>query len=486
MDAASVAITLCTTCIHGYRAFQSLKSLGNDAQIILSKIEIQEHRLQGLKQTLEIIQRSANIRDLNLVKDSICNTLKSIQLLTTDATHLRSHYKLKLETDTRNTTEEANAGDVDTPSLGVRVRRAYVWKWLVFDKANMDKLATDLKTLTDGLEDLFQMAVRHEFPSSILAAWISSLNTQEPSELKIVAAASADTYPDLSSDATRKLERLAAESDFHVDLPRRATLYGIGDFSYPEPAVGDNNRAMAMLPASRELALLEWRGLSDDFEERELSLKRLEMIASLLGIPRPTNMRILGCLGYLMDRDSNRAALVYRHPPNAARERPRSLMNLLEMTTDLSLPSLDDRYVLALRLAETVFHLHMSGWLHKSINSHNVLFFQPNSWDASSGPFSSTNLMEPYLTGFEFSRKGGGNGVTTTETVVEKAALNRYRHPSCQGPYRAGFKKAHDLYRYESSVPSLIKCLRVDGLLTTALLTQPRNSAPGDCPVEGI
>jgi Prion-inhibition and propagation len=159
-------------CIQGYKTFQSLMSLGTDAQVILSKIEIQEYRLQRLKQTLETIKKATNTRDLSLVIQPVYNTLESIKLLTTDAAHLRTQYKLEILCPDR---DELEMLESDRPVL--KVRKPYIIKWLLFDKTNMEKLARDLKTLTDGLEDLLALAVRHDLPSTLLGAAITFLAT---------------------------------------------------------------------------------------------------------------------------------------------------------------------------------------------------------------------------------------------------------------------------------------------------------------------
>ncbi|KAH6891537.1 hypothetical protein B0T10DRAFT_547824 [Thelonectria olida] len=446
MDAASIAISLCSICIAGYRSFQSLKSLGTDAQVVLSKIEIQEYRLQGLMQTLETIKRAKDTHDLDLVKDPIYNALKSIKLLTTDATHLRNQYKLKLEIPTLIESEETKheAEDAAPGPVVVKIRKPYIIRWLLFDKANMEKLAADLKQLTDGLEDLCAMAVRHEFPSSLLSAAIFSLAASDPPALQIIATASAETYPDLAADAERKLERLVAEGGFHIESPRRVNLYGMEELSFSDSVERDSPRATAMLVATRQVVLVEWRPLPFEFEHRDRALARLETTSNLLQIPRSAAMHTLDCPGYVVDRSSGPtwlAALVYRYPQDAAREAPQSLLRLLQDSEDSRgryHPSLDDRYALALALAETVFRLHMSGWLHRCIGAHNVLFF------GKEGGGKNAHLREPYLTGFEFSREEGER--LATETVIEGAGVNRYRHPGCQGPFRAGFRKVHDLY----------------------------------------
>ncbi|KAF1997714.1 hypothetical protein P154DRAFT_524585 [Amniculicola lignicola CBS 123094] len=204
-----------------------------------------------------------------------------------------------------------------------------------------------------------------------------------------------------------------------------------------------------MLAATRELMLLEWRPLPPEFENRERAITRLATISRLLQIRRPAAMRTLDCPGYVINREG-RAALVYRFPSDSVREAPISLLQLLEdvednakTPRDVHRPSLNDRYALALALAETVFRLHMSGWLHRCIGSHNVLFF-PAEAGLASMLVRDGGLKRPFLTGFEFSREGEQDAAT--ETVLEGVGVYRYRHPGCQGPFRAGFKKAYDLY----------------------------------------
>jgi hypothetical protein len=115
-----------------------------------------------------------------------------------------------------------------------------------------------------------------------------------------------------------------------------------------------------MVATTREVVLLEWRPLPPEFENRERAIARLVTTSTLLQIPRPGAMRTFDRPGYVVDREG-RAALVYRFPAGAAREVPTPLLRLLEAAEngrDAHRPALDDRYALALALAETVFRLH--------------------------------------------------------------------------------------------------------------------------------
>lgn len=204
-----------------------------------------------------------------------------------------------------------------------------------------------------------------------------------------------------------------------------------------------------MVAATREAVLLEWRPLPTTFDKRERAIARLAATSALLQVRRPQAMRTLDCPGYAVDRRGGRAALVYRLPPEAAREdAPLSLLRLLtDGCGDAAQyrPTLDDRFALSLALAETVFRLHMSGWLHRSVGAHNVLFFVEAGTGGRGAVLRGGGLRRPFLSGFEFSRDEEDS--MFTDTVVETASVQRYRHPGCQGQLRGEYKKIHDLYR---------------------------------------
>lgn len=526
MDAAGIAITLCSLCIDGYRSFQSLRSLGTDAQVILAKIEIQEYRLQHLRRGLEnIAQTEEGKSDLDLVKQPVHNTLHSIRLLTTDAKYLRDQYKLNLEVpsflyldewvtergevgcgDEKKTCDRQPQEQRSIIKLGkLGSRHPKVFKWLLFDKANLEKVATELKDLTDGLESLLALMGRSGYhggrhrrstsATSLLGATIASLAASDTLEaLGTIVAASVDEYPELAADAERKRERLVLEdgcggaSSPTAMSPRPGTnLFKPSDFSSSQACNDDvddvqsgarqqqqqhhhQQREMVLHKSGsgRELLLVEWRPVPIDFEGRERTLARLTTTAMLLQVtPRPEEMHTLDCPGYVIDSEADAAALVYSFPKGASRQAPISLLRLLkdavtsgntkggesgkgvQRAADIwrrQHPPLEDRFNLALALAETVFRLHMSGWLHRCIGAHNVLFFGGGEEAGSADERESkvNGLGEPFLTGFGFSREDVD--VAVTETVLEEPSIGRYRHPGCQGPFRGGFKAKHDLY----------------------------------------
>jgi hypothetical protein len=184
---------------------------------------------------------------------------------------------------------------------------------------------------------------------------------------------------------------------------------------------------------------------------------RIDSLASRLAIkPKPYSFCAPDLLGYFSDRQDKEYGFVYEWPWEIGslweeKLNPRTLNGCLSASESDSFnigPSLTKRFEIALKLAFCVRTVHLSGWLHKSINSHNVLFF-PRPGDKESFEINGERLM---LTGFEYSRQDGQNIVT--EPVTKLGDYDIYRHPDVTAFERrsslrleAGtFEKKHDLY----------------------------------------
>ena len=99
-------------------------------------------------------------------------------------------------------------------------------------------------------------------------------------------------------------------------------------------------------------------------------------------------------------------------------------------------PTLGQKFALATCLAVCLQSLHVSGWVHKDINSWNIVFFR------SEIPCSED--WKPYLIGFQHSRQDE-RGVYSPEFRILHPTTRRYQHPS----YRSGsvpFKREFDYY----------------------------------------
>lgn len=111
---------------------------------------------------------------------------------------------------------------------------------------------------------------------------------------------------------------------------------------------------------------------------------------------------------------------------------PRSLRDIL--LTPPQNVALNERFSLASLLSRSVFFMHASNFVHKSIRPDNVIVFQ----DASS------HLGRPFLVGFERFRKETTITHRFGDDLWER---NLYRHPQRQGiAPDEDFSMQHDIY----------------------------------------
>jgi serine/threonine protein kinase len=245
----------------------------------------------------------------------------------------------------------------------------------------------------------------------------------------------------LNLDALAAIKRMSssvvdASNEVETNLIINANeLRRIRDIGIHEVAQYTRPGAHTALPV-----LVEYKRISSSWTEKRGSelVRRVQRLADMLnhGLVSHT-LRVLRCVGYRCEVRRLAFSLAFEFPE---RERnrpdvsvPFSLQEYLADTRSqdkyLERPSLNDRFELAARLAETVLGIHKVGWLHKSIMSSNVLFFQ-----SSTRPKAET-MNDPYLIGFYHSRPDDPQEFT--ETPNEDFYEVIYRHPA----YATGEKR---------------------------------------------
>lgn len=161
----------------------------------------------------------------------------------------------------------------------------------------------------------------------------------------------------------------------------------------------------------------------------------------------------LKLLGWSVDPRQHRYAFVYELPKQAmdiamTSSEPttaHSLLSFLQHAADTdsnNMPSLEDRYQLAFKLAGGLLHLHAKGSTHRNVNSNNVLFFLYDSTiiSANRQPWKEGSIRHPYLTSFDQCQDDADN--MPEEPILE----NIYRHPGIERGQRSTYRKTHDLY----------------------------------------
>jgi serine/threonine protein kinase len=175
--------------------------------------------------------------------------------------------------------------------------------------------------------------------------------------------------------------------------------------------------------------LVEWSSMDHRWDSMEVQLarKRISKLAKELSIEdKPTSLRTLQSFGVVEDMKhvlNRRFGMLYQLPKHCAMPtRVVSLSMLLPEGVESSNfpePLLGERFELARALADSVYELHASGWLHEGISSHSVIFFTSDDGNVSI-------TKNPYLIGFGYSRPD----TTAAVSLVKSAGIyDLYQHP---------------------------------------------------------
>jgi hypothetical protein len=216
---------------------------------------------------------------------------------------------------------------------------------------------------------------------------------------------------------------------------------------------------MKAIPGTRYLnelnALVEWKSYRNDADEKYQE-QLAQRLATLLSFSSTTKgLRVPKCYGYVSDHVNFRIGLVYAYGDQSE---PQSidLLSLHEILGKKGVPSLGDRFKLALNLATSISVLHTSGWLHKQLNSDNVVFFTPPTINQNSGAPTLGNL---YIVGFDSSRPDENEAIS--ELVTSSLEKDLYRHPDSQGVRRKRFCPLFDIYSLGVMLMEIGYCRRI-------------------------
>lgn len=147
---------------------------------------------------------------------------------------------------------------------------------------------------------------------------------------------------------------------------------------------------------------------------------RVRQLASLLSSSGSHDLRTLPFKGYVNQENRKRHAFIFKFPENALRAEPTSLHSMIDaesLTSRLSLPS---RFHVAQTVSKTIGAFHADGWVHKSVRSQSIVFFQSLELPH---PLA---VKSPYLVNFEYSRP---ETAVTLFTSYDDLERNLYCHP---------------------------------------------------------
>jgi Prion-inhibition and propagation len=196
-----------------------------------------------------------------------------------------------------------------------------------------------------------------------------------------------------------------------------------------------------------EIVLVDWRSCRNDEWRRTNPAafqRRTENLAKILNKDLSSlKLNVLHCIGYT--NQHKLTGYLFRPPSEAqASQEPVNLHEILSRTSKgVDIPSLGDRFELAKALVSTVFEFHNLGWVHKNLQSKNVLFWPESHVHGRQGQID-IDFKKPYLLGFDISRPGAP--AEESEKPMSNAEDDLYRHPAYKGLDPKPFIPPYDIY----------------------------------------
>ncbi|KAL8658444.1 MAG: hypothetical protein Q9202_007561 [Teloschistes flavicans] len=155
------------------------------------------------------------------------------------------------------------------------------------------------------------------------------------------------------------------------------------------------------------------------------------------------NIRLLSPIGYFHEPINRVFRLAFEIPGSreAGKDTTPEVTTLWQYIQVKSTPALEDRFLLARRLASTLSRLHQVKWLHKNISAFTVIFPAlplPDTRDSA--------IPSPYLVGFNHSRPNDPKSISITPQYRIEVMDYCYPEYSSSKPNQVRFQPQFDWY----------------------------------------
>ena len=172
-----------------------------------------------------------------------------------------------------------------------------------------------------------------------------------------------------------------------------------------------------------------------DGKASKIDIESINQLVVLLSEANRTEFLTFPCGGFFINNASNEFGICFDIPRHIDVLSAFSLLKAYKKTQ----PSLSDRFKLSHALALGLSAFHVVGWLHKSLRSEVILFFDDHGAIKPELP----SITRPFIFGFEYSRPAAKITSGFYDDIIER---NIYRHPRRQGKPQASFRRIHDIY----------------------------------------
>ncbi|KAH0552995.1 hypothetical protein GP486_006809 [Trichoglossum hirsutum] len=330
-------------------------------------------------------------------------------------------------------------------------------KFIVKDKSKLEQMVKDLCYLNDSLDKLVSHLQRDSARRK-LRAFLSTNSAEQLLLLQHAAAMLNHHDIEKLASSMRILGESSHDDNDQPDSKPESEEPGSQNMlldyrvkrdhlTLEKPFQADQTRTRAVFrdrDGREEEVLVDWRCARDETWRRKNPVafkRRTDNLAKILNQDlAPLRLAVLHCVGYY-NQNSTVTGYLFRPPPESTPgEDPITLFDLLTSANRASdVPDLGERFALASALVTTVFEFHNMGWLHKNLQSKNILFWPR---DAQKPP--RPNLRKPYLLGFDTSRPNQPGEVS--EKPLSTPEDDLYRHPHYKSPDPRPFRSPYDIY----------------------------------------
>ncbi|KAK5704432.1 hypothetical protein LTR97_003450 [Elasticomyces elasticus] len=481
----SLAFQAFQGCIAAYHFCQDVRNIGRDGDLLATRLQIEKFRLISWASRSGL---DGSVPEAKLDWAVINAILRQQQDILSSGDVIKQRYRLALPEDAV-LDDAGNPSDDRADATGLtrllRALRPDLYKhdsgelkatkngqlkklrWAAADKAALLQIITDLGLWNTELERQLNVAEQQWLRTGIdalLRELLSRTSTlDEVTSLRaLLEPLVAQSDDALLAAASFKRLRLYLQVDRREDEVKPVANKKLAD-SMPALlclqtkklilADGAREDGIVFARDDKVVVLVEWRAAP------ELHLKlftvSMQKFAMLLGSV-DKSFATLRCKGLLtIDMpDDKRFGLVYDLPEQhlSANTKDFEMRNLYDIL-GFDLFPLTERLRIAVTIAEAVQQLHTSGWLHKNIRPHNVLFLRRPPTDGLVAPtinspdVAGLDWSGPYLLGYENVRPDNIEAAAMLTSRSPHALIDDlYRHPDKRGPAGISFRKSFDLY----------------------------------------
>ncbi|MCJ1243792.1 hypothetical protein MMC30_000989 [Trapelia coarctata] len=299
----------------------------------------------------------------------------------------------------------------------------------------INAFVVQLAKFNHGLHSLMPPLEARVLAKSVTA---ELLRTTDLEKLLILRLAFQDLDPDMASLVQLRYRSLGAARHPNrmpvMELPNSSAGLTVCKTALTKQRSIGTYISPVMIPARLWNVMIEWKYFDPDIgaEEKTLLEKKVTSLAYFLSqAKKPCGLCSFSCVGFTratVDTAGHfKYGLVYvvsDFTPNSIL--PTSLSDILPKDAKdwgAMKFSLGGRFNLACSLAECVYNLHVSNWLHKDICSDNVLFVPPWPKPLSKPSHPSVCLI---LAGYDIACS---KRLKDSTQKAESANINAYAHP---------------------------------------------------------